>query len=116
MTNAHMAMPTAYLIDAGKIVSGDQNPSMKAAMVNISAAPYMILTAGLAASINAALRERNPGTTTEMPSFRPAAPESMIAVSSIALWPDTKDQNDWLKSAPLKCPATAPICAPLKRR
>src|SRR5581483_32877 len=48
-TAAHRMPPTAYLVVAGKIVSGDQNPSMKAAPRNRSAAPYMIRTAGFAA-------------------------------------------------------------------
>src|SRR6266853_2004111 len=111
-----MTPPIAYLVEAGKIVSGDQKPSMNAATTNMSAAPYISLTAGLDASMRAALRDRVPGAMIDAPNFRPAAPDNMMALSSIALWPDTNDQKGWLKPAPLKCPAIAPICAPLKNR
>src|SRR5258706_2065944 len=111
-----MTQPTVYFTEAGKAVSGDQKPSMNAAIRNIAAAPYINLIAGLAACTSACVRERKPGAMTALPSFRPAAPESTMALSSIALCPDTKDQNGSLKLAPLQWPAMAPICAPLNNR
>src|SRR5438045_8799771 len=93
------AMPAPILTLNGIMVSGDQNASTKAAAMNISAAPYMMRTAGRAASTSAARRERLAGAITAMPSLRPAAPASTIAVSSSDECPETHDQAEQLKPA-----------------
>src|SRR5258706_1650800 len=100
-----MTQPTVYFTEAGKAVSGDQKPSMNAAIRNIAAAPYINLIAGLAACTSACVRERKPGAMTALPRFRPAAPESTMALSSIVLWPVTKDLNGSLKLQPPNRPA-----------
>ena len=47
---AHPARPTAIFRLKGISVSGDQNASTNAAAKNMSAAPYMMRTAGFAAA------------------------------------------------------------------
>ena len=86
--------PTAIFASKGTSVSGDQNASTNAAAKNMTAAPYMMRTAGFAAAISAALAAAVAGR--DRPRGRgcsPAAPESTMASSSSDEWPATNDQK-----------------------
>jgi hypothetical protein len=65
-------------------MADDQNASMTAAIKSMTAAPNTMTLVSLAASSKAALRVNCPGSNTDRPTRKPAAPQSTIAVSSNA--------------------------------